>query len=255
MRLAFLLATVLCLFAACGFSEERRPAVVVELFTSEACSSCPPADEMLERLEQGVSGVRVIALEEHIDYWNNTGWADRFSSPLFHARQNDYAVFFQSDSIYTPQIVVNGKAQFVADHYSHVVSQIEEAAIAPQYSLWLQPRRDPRNSAIWDLSIYVKNIRQAKPEPADVYLAISETHLTSNVKQGENAGRSLHHGPVVRSFGVIGNIEARPFNQVGLRSTLKIPSDWNADNLRAVVFIQEHRSRHITAAASTSLKN
>lgn len=255
MRPASFLATVLYFCCVAGFSEDRRPVVVVELFTSEACSSCPSADEMLDRLEQSVSGVRVIALEEHVDYWNNLGWTDRFSAPVFHARQNDYALFFQNDSIFTPQMIVNGSVQFVADRFNRAADRIKQAATSPQYALRLQPQRNAKDPTLTDLTIYVKNDRPNKPEPADVYLAISEAQLTSNVQQGENAGRTLHHGPVVRSFGVIGNIEARQFNEVGLKSTLKIPSTWNPDHLRAVVFIQEHRSRQITAAAATSLKN
>ena len=255
MRSASFLFAAFCLCAASGFSEDRRPVVVVELFTSEGCSSCPPADEMLDRLERTVSGVRVIALEEHVDYWNNLGWKDRFSAPIFHARQNDYAQFFQSDSIYTPQMVVNGHVQFVADDAGRAAYEINHAASSPQYGLRLQPQHNTKDPSLTDLTIYVKSNRTDKPEPADVYLAISETRLSSNVQQGENAGRMLRHGPVVRSFGVIGNIEARRFNEVGLKSTLKIPADWNPDHLRAIVFVQEHRSRLITAAAVTSLKN
>jgi hypothetical protein len=252
MRSVFLLAPVLCLI---GFAQDRRPAVVVELFTSEACSNCPPADEMLDRLERSVSNVHVIALEEHIDYWNNTGWTDRFSAPIFHARQNDYALFFQNTSIFTPQMGVNGHVQFVADDATRATYEINHAATSTQYAVRLQPQRSAKDPSLTDLSIYVKNNGPNKPTPSDVYLAISEDRLTSNVRSGENAGRMLRHGPVVRSFGVIGNIEARAFNEVGLKSTLKIPAEWNADHLRAVVFIQEHRSRQIIAAAVTSLKN
>ncbi|MDQ6758585.1 MAG: DUF1223 domain-containing protein, partial [Acidobacteriota bacterium] len=87
--------------------------VVVELFASEGCSSCPSADSLLARLEktQPVENAYVIALEEHVDYWNQLGWKDRFSNPLFRGRQNDYARFFQTDNIYTPQMIVNGQAQ------------------------------------------------------------------------------------------------------------------------------------------------
>src|ERR1700683_3884251 len=106
MRVVSLLVTVLCLCGACAFPEERRPVAVVELFTSEGCSSCPPADEMLDRLQRNVPSVNVLALEEHIDYWNNLGWMDPFSAPIFHSRQNDYARFFQNDNIFTPQMVV-----------------------------------------------------------------------------------------------------------------------------------------------------
>jgi hypothetical protein len=251
MRPVFLLA----LFAITAFAEENRPVVVVELFTSESCSNCPPADEMLDQLQRSIPRVRVIALEEHIDYWNNQGWVDRFSAPIFHARQNDYALFFKNDSIFTPQMVVNGHVQFVADDMSHAVSEIRHAVATAQYAVRLDPQRNPKNYALTDLTILVKNNRQEKPEPADVYLAISEDRLTSNVLHGENAGRLLRHGPVVRSFGVIGNIEARSFNEVGLKSTLKIPAEWNPEHLRAVVFIQEHRSHLITAAAVTGLRN
>jgi hypothetical protein len=254
MRPVSLLAAIVCLCGTAAFSADRRPVAIVELFTSEACSSCPSADAMLDRLQRNVPGVTVIALEEHIDYWNNAEWQDRFSAPIFHARQNDYAQFFRNDNIFTPQMVVNGHAPFVADNTDHVAAEVVQAAVTPQYGLWLQPQRNARDSSITDLTIYVTNNRQSKPEPADVYLAISETRLTSNVQRGENAGRNLKHGPVVRSFGVVGNIEARQFNSVGLRSTLKIPADWNQDHLRAVVFVQERKSRRITAAEVTELR-
>src|SRR5579871_811761 len=100
----------------CGFSaaQDRRVPVIVELFTSEACASCPAADAMLARLErtQPISGVRIIALEEHVDYWNQLGWTDPFSAPQFHARQNEYAVAAHVEDIYTPQMIVNGQVGF-----------------------------------------------------------------------------------------------------------------------------------------------
>src|SRR5580704_7781887 len=115
MQSVFPLLAALLLAAGAGRAEDRRSPVVAELFTSEGCSSCPPADELLDRLERSMPNVRVIALEEHVDYWNNLGWTDRFSSPLFRARQNEYALYFKSDSIFTPQMVVNGHVQLVGD--------------------------------------------------------------------------------------------------------------------------------------------
>src|SRR5947209_17543166 len=106
MRLALL--GVLCL--ALMQAEDRMVPVIVELFTSEGCSSCPSADQLLARLErsQPVAGARVIALEEHVDYWNQLGWVDPFSAPHDRGRQNDYALAFPTENIYPRQLAVNG---------------------------------------------------------------------------------------------------------------------------------------------------
>lgn len=238
----------------CIGAEEHSFPVVVELFTSESCSSCPPADDVLEKLQSGAGNRGVIALEEHVDYWNNLGWSDRFSSPLFRARQTEYAQVFKEENIYTPQMVVNGRAAFVGTDLGRALEQINRAAAVPKYQLRLQPQWNNKDPQIADLTVMIKANRPGTPEPADVYLAISESHLSTRVLHGENGGRTLKHGPVVRSFGVIGNIEARQFNEVGVKSTLKIPSEWKIGNLRAVVFVQDHTSRQITAAVATDLR-
>ncbi len=255
MRLALLLAVS---FAATPqiWADDNRTPVIVELFTSEGCSSCPPADELLSRLDrtQPVSSAHVIALEEHVDYWNQLGWPDRFSSPLYRGRQNDYAQNFRTDNIYTPQMVVNGKSEFNGSDSGRASQEIERAAASnPSYSLRLQPERNAKDPAVTDLVVMVKSLREGKPQPADVYLAVTESRLSSNVLHGENAGRMLRHAPVVRSFGVIGNIEARQFQEVGLKSTLKLPEEWKRENLHAVVFVQDRASHRITGAATIDL--
>ena len=239
-----------------GLAEDARAPVIVELFTSEGCSSCPPADETLARLErtQPVSGARVIALEEHVDYWNQLGWQDRFSAPVFRLRQNEYARLFQTDSIYTPQMVVNGQIEFVGDDMTRAVREVAKAAVVPSYGLKLVLERDARDAALTNLAVFIRNNRSGKPAAAEVYLAVTESRLSSNVVQGENAGRMLRHAPVVRSFGVIGSLEARQFNEIGVKSTLKIPEDWNREHLHAVVFVQDRASHRITAAAVTDFR-
>jgi hypothetical protein len=116
-----------------------RNAVVVELFTSEGCSSCPPADEVLTRLEktQPVRNAEIIALSEHVDYWNQLGWSDPFSSPQFSARQNAYAQVIRGDGVYTPQIVVDGQVQFVGGNLNQAIDVIGRAARAPKAAVQL----------------------------------------------------------------------------------------------------------------------
>jgi hypothetical protein len=229
--------------------------VIVELFTSEGCSSCPPADDLLAKLDRGqsVSGARVIALEEHVDYWNQLGWTDRFSNPIFRGRQNEYSNFFRTENIYTPQMVVAGRAQFVGDDAVRAAQEVgRAAAVAPSYGLRVIPERNA-DPALTDLTVYVKML-QGKPQSADVFLAVTESKLSSNVQRGENAGRTLRHAPVVRSFGVIGSIEPRRFDEVGIKSTMKFPDDWRRENLRAVVFVQDRNTHAIVAAAAIDLK-
>src|SRR5215468_9246058 len=113
---------------------DKRTPVIVELFTSEGCSSCPPADEVLARLEreQPVAGAEIIALGEHVDYWNQIGWTDPFSSRSFSERQGAYAETFRLDGAYTPEMVVDGRVEFVGSDWNKAVAAITQAASAPK---------------------------------------------------------------------------------------------------------------------------
>lgn len=118
-------------------SNSSRQAVIVELFTSEGCSSCPSADLLLARLqkEQPVSGVDIVPLSEHVDYWNYIGWKDPFSSEAFTQRQREYARVFQLQSVYTPQMVVSGQMQFVGSEGAQALNSIQKAANLPHASV------------------------------------------------------------------------------------------------------------------------
>src|SRR6266849_5758393 len=131
MRLLMkLLAVVATLCLPMANAGDGRTPVIVELFTSEGCSSCPPADRLLARLdrEQPIPGAQIIVLEEHVDYWNQLGWTDPFSSPQFRARQSDYARLFATESIYTPQMVVGGQAEFSGGDGDRAYQEIARAA-------------------------------------------------------------------------------------------------------------------------------
>lgn len=227
--------------------------VVVELFTSEGCSSCPSAERMLASLEQTqpVPGVRVIALEEHVDYWNQLGWKDMFSSPQFRFRQNDYAKLFGVEEVYTPQMVVGGLAGFSGNSYEMAIKEITKRGAGLQDDLRLTTSSNKSNPSVVDLHVAGQS-RGLSNKGALLYLAITESGIGSNVTRGENSGRYLKHASLVRSFGVIGTVEqSNPAWDV--TSTLQLPADWKRENLRAVVFLQDKRFKRISCASELDL--
>ena len=236
-------------------SEEdpRRPTpVLVELFTSEGCSSCPPADALLMKLdgEQPVPAAEIITLGEHVDYWDRLGWPDRFSSPVFSQRQLDYAQALQTNA-YTPQMVVDGRVEFVGSDAHFAQAAIESASREKKALLDIQVLPTSRgNSEVVRLEAHLSSpISSNSSEGADVFLAITETNLTTEVQAGENAGRVMNHTSVVRNLRRISKLDSRQ----EFATEVTIPQDWDRSNLRAVIFVQEQRSRHILAVGQVSL--
>jgi len=248
------LILVIPLFAA----SDRPVPVIVELFTSEGCSSCPPADRLLARLDQTqpVAGAQVIALEEHVDYWNQLGWMDPFSSAQYRARQNDYAIASHAKDIFTPQMVVNGQAAFVGSDSNRAYREIGAAAAEPSTTLvTLATTPNAKDPDLLDLSVQVSNRGSAKWKKSNVYLAVTESGLSTFVSAGENSGHRLRHSAVVRSFGVIGHVDPKGASGGQLVSTLRLPREWKRENLRAVVFVQERDTYRITGANAVDLHN
>jgi hypothetical protein len=222
--------------------------VLVELFTSEGCSSCPPADELLSRLgkTQPVHGADIIALEEHVDYWDRLGWKDPFSSEAATARQNEYDLAFAGGEAYTPQMIVDGRAKFVGSSDTDALRAIRNASQAPKPAVQLSWEKDDV------LTIRIDPLNNtAERDGQQLILVVAENMLHSDVKHGENAGRALEHNGVVRQLLPVGKIDAAA---AGFSSSVAVHSarEWNRANLRAVVFVQERRSRHILAAAAIS---
>ncbi len=143
-------------------SARLRIPVVVELFTSEGCSSCPPADELLERLDekQLIPGVEVIALEQHVDYWNSLGWNDPFSSSRFSERQNDYSISFGHSGVYTPQMIVDGTVEFVGSSKQQALASIAESARQPKVKVQLEFGKDRGGGPPVDMSIWWRRSRR-----------------------------------------------------------------------------------------------
>jgi hypothetical protein len=251
----YFLVFVLAISVRLAPAADRPVPVIVELFTSEGCSSCPAADRVLARLEQSqpVAGAQVVAVEEHVDYWNQLGWNDPFSSPQYRARQNDYAVAFKANNIYTPQMVVNGQSAFVGSDMSRAYHEIGAAAQSATTLVDLGTGPNAHDPDLLDLSVQVTNAKTAKWRDSNVYLAVTESGLTTFVPRGENSGRTLRHSSVVRSFGVIGRVNPQGANGGQLVSTLRLPRDWKRENLRAVVFVQERDTFRITGAGVVDL--
>jgi hypothetical protein len=234
-----------------------RVPVVVELFTSEGCSSCPPADRLLTDLasDQPVPGAEILPLEEHVDYWNQLGWFDPFSLALFSARQSEYVErLFRGAGIYTPQAVVDGRSQMVGSDLPALRSAIAEAARRPKARvglslLGLVPAANaPRGASYTHISVQVPADVQLAG-PADVMLAVTEDGLTEHVLGGENGGRELRHNGVVRSLVSVGSVSPGTPDLVITRP-LTIASGWDRAHLHIVVFAQERLSRRILGAAT-----
>jgi hypothetical protein len=225
---------------------ERRP-VLVELFTSEGCSSCPPADALLIRLEQQqpVAGAEIIPLGFHVDYWDYIGWRDRFSSADYSDRQREYSSAFGNDGVYTPQMVVDGQAEFVGSDARRAAAVIAQAARSrkARIELGVQPAAGNHIRMTTRVTDFTPG-----SEPADLWLAVSEANLSNQATRGENSGRRLDHTAVVRDFRRLTRFDGRD-----AEFELKLDSAWKRENLRAVVFLQERSSRRILGAAQLGL--
>jgi hypothetical protein len=237
-------------------SGDRRTPVVVELFTSEGCSSCPPADTLLSRLDrtQPVAGVEVIALAQHVDYWNYLGWSDPFSSHDFSERQGEYAHAFGKDGVYTPQMIVDGVKEFPGSNSRLALDAIAQAAREPKAEVRLsrlpsQTNADPGVS----LSVSVEKLPRPDGETADVFLAITEGDLSTDVRRGENAGHTLSHVGVVRRLVNIGSVSASGGGPFASEQAVVPEKGWRRENLRAVVFVQERTGKRVIGAASLKL--
>jgi hypothetical protein len=205
--------------------------ILVELFTSEGCSSCPPADAALARLheKQPVPGVQLVVLSEHVTYWNNLGWRDPFSDEKFTERQERY-----SDRIYTPQAIVDGRVDVLGSDEAGIRQAASAAASEPHGSVR-----------------FVQNVQNAHVTatglpphgPAQVLVAVVEDGLVSHVTKGENEGRTLSHTAVVRSLTGIATIAA---SADGWSGDVPLP----AKPRRLVVFVQDRESLRVLAAGS-----
>ncbi len=216
---------------------------VVELFTSEGCSSCPPADALLSKLKNE-NADNVFLLAFHADYWNYLGWKDRFSDAAYSQRQQNYSDLFHCTT-YTPQMVVNGSTQFVGSDETAAHKAINESLSEPAIlTISLQPKYNNT-----DPSISISYAVQGELKNELLNVALIQKTAQSNVVKGENSGRHLLHVNVVRDFQTVALT-----NAVG---TLKLifPSDISADEVQIVAYTQLSSNLKVTGATAASLSS
>jgi hypothetical protein len=215
-----------------------RP-VLLELFTSEGCSSCPPADRLLERLDrsQPVAGARIIVLSEHVDYWNRLGWTDPFSSALFSQRQQGYVARLHLQDAYTPQLVVDGQKEVVGSDERAIRDAVLKAETRLTVAIEMKAQRA---GAAADLEVEAHGAGRG----AGVYIALAQDYVESQVTRGENAGHKLSHVAVVRSLLLAGKTDQRG----AFAKHLTLPlNDPNTRTWRIVVFVQDSDSKILGA--------
>lgn len=211
--------------------------VLVELFTSEGCSSCPPADALLGQLdrEQPIQNAKIIVLSEHVDYWNHDGWEDRFSSPEITERQKEYQYLFKLNDVYTPQMIVNGAVQLNGTDAKGIQAAVEHAADRHPLPLQIMSVQVRGKEVTFNL----RNGVPAMPKDVNVYAALVDPEDTTQVGAGENRGRTLQHFGVVRKLNQIGgswhtqNLGEKPFV-----FKADVSGKANLDGMRLVVFAQ-----------------
>lgn len=215
--------TIALLTLTLAASAQNKSPILLELFTSEGCSSCPPADKLVENLDkqQPYNGADLIILGEHVDYWDGS-WKDRFSSKAFTNRQREYAKFFGLNGVYTPQLVVDGQSEFVG-------SSGQDAKA---------------NGNKLHASLHIDGLGR---KGATLYLALADEQATSQVKRVENAGRILKHVATVRSLTAVGDLT----NSLSKEFDLNLPA--NHTGLRVIAFVQDRTTGRILAISQEKL--
>ncbi|WP_160711764.1 DUF1223 domain-containing protein [Chitinophaga solisilvae] len=217
-----------------------RGFAVVELFTSEGCWSCPPADALIEKLQRDNNNRQLYILAFHVDYWDHQGWKDRFSKSAFTDRQKQYAAWLRLSTIYTPQVVINGQTEMVGSDESSVLSGIRSALQETSASgLTIRATVTGKEAVISYTGI-------AADASAHILVALVQKNASSQVAAGENAGKQLTHVQIVRA------LEQQPLQAQGQVSA-GLPRDFRPGAWEVVAFVQQSATGKITQAAKADL--
>jgi len=223
-------------------AKEQGGFALIELFTSEGCSSCPAADEALEEIQKKYSDKNVLALGYHVDYWNKLGWKDIFSDASFTQRQEYYSNIFRLNNIYTPQAVVNGKKEFLGSNKSKLISNIEEQ-LNERSAVSIKLNVVQNTEGKIDVQYSAEGVDSKKEQ---AILVLIQKMATNEIKKGENKGRTLHHINIVR------NIFYLPLKEKTTNFTL--PTGFSKEDFFVAGLIQDKKSGKIKAIQSSQVE-
>ncbi len=223
--------------------------VLVELFTSQGCSTCPPADRLLARLGSAADG-QVVALAFHVDSWNHAGWTDPFSNAAWTRRHSAYARALRTEGAYTPEAVVDGSVATVGSEEAAMRAAIAAAAARPAGELTLELEPGARSVAV---RIAVELPPALGDRRLDLMLAVYETGLETPVRRGENGGRKLRDDYVVRSLLRAGRVSGGESAPARFEMTLTLGDGWVRSHLGVAAFLQDPRTLAIHGARARRL--
>jgi len=223
-------------------AKEQDGFALIELFTSEGCSSCPAADEVLEEIQKKYSDKNVLVIGYHVDYWNKLGWKDIFSDASFTQRQEYYSNIFRLNNIYTPQAIINGKKEFLGSDKSKLISSIEEQ-LNERSSVSIKLNAVQNTEGKIDVHYSAEG---TDPKKEHAILILVQKMATNEIKKGENTGKTLHHINIVR------NIFYLPLKEKSTNFTL--PAGLQKEDFSVAGFIQEKSSGKIKAIQSASIE-
>ncbi len=238
-------------------AEEPGPAqsipVVLELFTSQGCSSCPPADALLIDLTaSNTLGVQIIPLAYHVDYWDALGWKDPFSQPQWTHRQRQYAQATRS-GVYTPQLIINGRHVVVGSNSWKIRNAIDTAKLEPlpgQLSLAVTP---PGVDQLLYITVRAELLHEVPADTLDVMVAVFESNLVTHIASGENARMTLHNDFVVRQLVRAISLPGRAGTQREGSVAMKLEPTWDLEHLGIAAFLQNPESLTIYLATVKQL--
>ena len=226
-----------------GFAADAAHPTVVELFQSQGCSSCPPAEANVAAVSDRPD---VLALAFEVDYWDRLGWKDTFSKHAWTERQYAYARAFARDGVYTPQVVVNGQTQVTGSDSRAVQDAIARAATAQLASVGITL------TSSQTVSFRISKLPPGSHE-SEILLAVTEGGLSTPVGGGENVGHTLRHAAVVRTLTSLGKLDPKYPGEYTADARLNLRPEWVRANVKLVLMLQDRVTRRILGAATVKL--